>query len=105
VRKLFTDPEVKPASEVSNLTWKPADLEGLVQYLVHEKQFSEERVRSAVDKMNAAKGKASQNRLESFFKVRMECRMFHAGCLTENNTMSMFGVAYRMQKFSLCELL
>lgn len=69
VRKLFVEPEVTPPSELTNLAWKPADLDGLVQYLVHEKQFSEERVRSAVEKMNAAKGKASQNRLESFFKV------------------------------------
>jgi hypothetical protein len=52
------------------LTWKPADMDGLVAYLVNEKQFSEERVRSAVEKMNAARGKATQNRLESFFKVR-----------------------------------
>lgn len=63
------EPQVTPASDL-DLTWKPVDAEGLVAYLVHEKQFSEERVRSAVDKMNAAKGKASQNRLESFFKVR-----------------------------------
>lgn len=69
VRKLFVEPKVTPVSELTNLTWKPADLDGLVQYLVHDKQFSEERVRSAVEKMNAAKGKASQNRLESFFKV------------------------------------
>jgi hypothetical protein len=78
VRKLFTDPEVKQVSEISNVTWKPADLEGLVKYLVHEKQFSEERVRSAVDKMNAAKGKASQNRMESFFNVRSACNVYHS---------------------------
>ena len=69
VRKLFVEPEVTRPSELTSLAWKPADLDGLVQYLVHEKQFPEERVRSAVEKMNAAKGKASQNRLESFFKV------------------------------------
>lgn len=69
VRKLFVEPEVTQASELTNLTWKAPDLDGLVAYLVHDKQFSEERVRSAVDKMNSAKGKSSQNRLESFFKV------------------------------------
>ena len=69
VRKLFVEPDVTPAKDLGNLTWKAPDLEGLLSYLVHEKQFSEERVRSAVEKMNAAKSKSSQNRLESFFKV------------------------------------
>ena len=32
-----------------------------------EKNFNEDRVRSTVKKINAAKGKASQGRLESFF--------------------------------------
>jgi len=32
-----------------------------------EKNFSEDRVRSTVKKINAAKGKANQGRLESFF--------------------------------------
>lgn len=77
VRALFKKPEVIDPSEMEALVWKPADLDGLVAYLVHDKQFSEERVRSAVDKMNAAKGKATQNRLESFFKVRDErCAWF-----------------------------
>jgi hypothetical protein len=80
VRQLFVNPEVIHADEMPALVWKAPDEEALVQWLVHEKQFSEERVRSAVAKMVAAKGKATQNRLESFFKVSVgivHCRLVH----------------------------
>lgn len=69
VRQLFLQPEVIAPADLPALAWKPPDEEGLVQWLCHEKQFSEERVRGAVAKMVAAKGKANQNRLESFFRV------------------------------------
>eukprot|EP01025_Chloroclados_australasicus_P065728 TRINITY_DN8959_c0_g1_i1.p3 TRINITY_DN8959_c0_g1~~TRINITY_DN8959_c0_g1_i1.p3 ORF type:complete len:159 (-),score=27.03 TRINITY_DN8959_c0_g1_i1:502-978(-) len=70
VRELFVKPEVLPEDDpnASKPVWKAPDLDGLVAYLVHEKQFSEERVRSTVDKVIAARGKSTQNRLESFFK-------------------------------------
>ena len=32
-----------------------------------EKTFAEERIRKAIDRINAAKGKGAQGRLESFF--------------------------------------
>lgn len=44
-----------------------ADIEGLVKYLVEEKNFSEERVRRTGNKINASRGKSTQGRLESFF--------------------------------------
>jgi hypothetical protein len=69
VRKLFVQPEVLPAEQLPPLVWKAPDEDALVLWLVNDKQFSEDRVRSAVTKMNAAKSKSSQNRLESFFKV------------------------------------
>lgn len=34
---------------------------------MHEKTFTEDRIRKAIDRITAAKGKASQGRLESFF--------------------------------------
>ena len=70
MRQLFLEPEVLPAENIGNLVWKAPDEEALVAWLVHEKQFSEERVRGAIAKMVAAKGKATQNRMESFFQVR-----------------------------------
>ncbi len=39
------------------------------QYLVHEKNFSEDRVRKTIARIVANKGKANQGRLESFFSV------------------------------------
>ena len=39
----------------------------LLQYLVEEKQFDENRVRKAIERLQKCKGKNSQNRLESFF--------------------------------------
>ena len=44
-----------------------AAAEGLIQFLVHQKSFNEQRVRNAVDRINAAKSKSAQGRLESFF--------------------------------------
>lgn len=48
------------AETVPALKWGDCDEEGLVTYLVGEKNFSEERVRSAIRKLNANKGKSSQ---------------------------------------------
>jgi flap endonuclease-1 len=68
VRELFRKPEILAADQL-DLQWKAPDTDGLVAFLVHDKQFSEERVRSAIDRMNAARSKSTQGRLETFFKV------------------------------------
>ena len=49
------------------LKWSEPDVEGLLQYLVQEKQFDEGRVRKAIERLQKCKGKNSQGRLESFF--------------------------------------
>lgn len=54
------EPDVFTAETVPALKWGDCDEEGLVSYLVGEKNFSEERVRSAIRKLNANKGKSSQ---------------------------------------------
>ena len=66
-RRLFLQPEVVEVSTLPEFKWTDPDEEGLVQFLVREKTFNEDRVRKAVEKIRAAKGKANQNRLESFF--------------------------------------
>lgn len=38
-----------------------------MDFLVREKTFAEDRVRKAIERINSAKSKASQGRLESFF--------------------------------------
>ena len=65
-RALFVTPEVIDTSTVE-LKWTEPDVEGMLQYLVQEKQFDEGRVRKAIERLQKCKGKNSQNRLESFF--------------------------------------
>jgi hypothetical protein len=66
-RELFLKPEVVDVEALPEFKWTPPDEEGLVAFLVGEKTFAEDRVRKAIEKIKAAKGKASQNRMESFF--------------------------------------
>ena len=65
-RKLFVEPEVCDAESVE-LKWGECDVAGLKQFLVEEKQFAEERVNKAIERMQKCKGKSNQGRLESFF--------------------------------------
>lgn len=48
--------------------WTAPDVEGLVQFLVTEKGFSEDRVRNAAVKLTKNVKTAQQARLEGFFK-------------------------------------
>jgi hypothetical protein len=45
---------------VPTLKWVAADEEGLVKFLVGEKSFNEDRIRKAVQRINAAKSKSTQ---------------------------------------------
>ena len=65
-RKLFKNPDVVDTNGME-LKFTAPDEEGVVDFLVKQKQFSEDRVRNALKKLKAAKGKSSQNRLETFF--------------------------------------
>jgi len=67
-RRLFTSPDVTPASEI-DLKWEKPDEEGLVAYMCGEKGFSEDRIRNGCKKLDKARGGATQGRLDSFFKV------------------------------------
>merc|ERR1719341_15053 len=67
-RRLFTAPDVTPASEI-DLKWEKPDEEVLVAYMCGEKGFAEERIRNGIKKLDKAQGGATQGRLDSFFKV------------------------------------
>jgi len=67
-RRLFTAPDVTPASEV-DLKWEKPDEEALVAYMCGEKGFAEERIRNGCKKLEKARGGATQGRLDTFFKV------------------------------------
>lgn len=67
-RQLFIKPDVVNVDDVK-LEWKDADEEGVINYLVTEKNFSEERVKTGLKRLKDCKGKASQKRLDSFFQT------------------------------------
>ena len=49
-----------PGADLPPLKWSAPDEEGLVQFLVTEKSFSEDRIRKGVQRIRDARGKASQ---------------------------------------------
>lgn len=68
-RELFLNPDVRSAEDPEcDFKWEAPDVEGLVQFLVHEKGFSEDRVRSAAQRLGKNVKTAQQSRLEGFFK-------------------------------------
>ncbi|XP_010240833.1 PREDICTED: flap endonuclease 1 isoform X3 [Nelumbo nucifera] len=67
-RRLFKEPLVSADGEQLELKWTPPDEEGLINFLVNENGFNNDRVTKAIEKIKAAKNKSSQGRLESFFK-------------------------------------
>lgn len=68
-RRLFKEPEVLAEDAIPPLKWNAPDMDGLTQFLVTEMNFNEDRVRRAVEKINACRGKSNQGRLDGFFTV------------------------------------
>jgi flap endonuclease-1 len=68
-RALFFEPDVRQADHPEcDFKWEAPDVEGLVQFLVGEKGFSEDRVRGAAAKLTKNLKSSQQARLEGFFK-------------------------------------
>ncbi len=67
IREIFLHPKVTDNYE---LAWKEPDMEGLIEFMCGERDFSKDRVRRAYEKMNAGmseiKGKATT--LEAWFE-------------------------------------
>lgn len=68
-RELFKHPDVQEASKLE-IKWTQPDVEGLVDFLVKEKGFSEARVRKGAEKLTKENTGAMQGRLEDFFKIK-----------------------------------
>jgi len=69
-RALFVQPDVLDVkAPEAEFRWKDCDAEGLKQYLIEEKQFGEERVNKAIERLQKCKGKQAQGRMDSFFTV------------------------------------
>jgi len=64
IRDLFLRPRV---TDDYALAWREPDVEGAKRMLVDEHDFSEERVQSALDKLEDARGKTGQRNLDQWF--------------------------------------
>ncbi|KAK5071841.1 Elongation of fatty acids protein 2 [Lithohypha guttulata] len=68
-RELFLNPDVRSADDPEcDFKWEAPDVEGLVQFLVHEKGFNEDRVRNSAQRLTKTTKVAQQARMEGFFK-------------------------------------
>lgn len=68
-RLLFLEPDVRSAEDPEcDFKWEAPDLDGLIKFLVEEKHFNEDRVRSGASKLTKNMKTAQQSRLEGFFK-------------------------------------
>ncbi|KXS20171.1 PIN domain-like protein [Gonapodya prolifera JEL478] len=68
-RRLFKTPDVTDPESVE-LKWEDPDEDGIVEFLVKDKGFNEERIRNAVKKLQKQRGQATQGRLDTFFTVK-----------------------------------
>lgn len=69
-RQLFVQPDVIDVEAPEcDFKWTDCDADGLRKYLVEEKQFGEERINKAIERLQKCRGKSSQGRLDTFFKV------------------------------------
>ncbi|GAB1205739.1 Elongation of fatty acids protein 2 [Aspergillus pseudonomiae] len=68
-RELFLNPDVREASHPDcDFKWEAPDIEGLVEFLVKDKGFNEDRVRNGAARLQKNLKTAQQSRLEGFFK-------------------------------------
>ncbi|KAL8404400.1 hypothetical protein RB594_009302 [Gaeumannomyces avenae] len=68
-RDLFFNPDVRPADHPDcDFKWEKPDIDGLINFLVTEKGFSEDRVRSGAARLEKNLKTSQQQRLEGFFK-------------------------------------
>lgn len=67
-RELFRNPEITKADEIS-LKWKEPDVDGLIDYMVRQKGFSEDRIKAGAEKLKKGLKGGIQGRLDGFFTV------------------------------------
>ncbi|KAK9649514.1 Elongation of fatty acids protein 2 [Aspergillus fumigatus] len=68
-RELFLHPDVREADHPEcDFKWEAPDVEALVEFLVKDKGFNEDRVRNGATRLQKNLKTAQQSRLEGFFK-------------------------------------
>ncbi|KAF9210158.1 Elongation of fatty acids protein 2 [Haplosporangium sp. Z 27] len=65
-RELFLKPVVTDPSTIE-IKWESPDVEGLIEFLVRDKGFSEDRVRKGCERLEKNLKTATQGRLDGFF--------------------------------------
>ena len=72
-RDLFKNPEVIDDKEIleKKLVWDKPNEEGLKEWLIGSKCFTETKVSNGIERLNKCQGKKNQSRLDSFFKSTM----------------------------------
>ena len=68
-RSLFLTPDVTPAENVA-LKWTDPNEEEIVEFMVRQKGFNEERIRNGVKKIIKSRQQSTQGRLDDFFKLK-----------------------------------
>ncbi|KAK8829775.1 hypothetical protein WA577_001169, partial [Blastocystis sp. JDR] len=68
-RELFKNPEVVKGEDVK-ISFSEVNREGLKEFLVNDKGFNPERVDGYIEKLQKAKDKCKQKRMDSFFTVK-----------------------------------
>ncbi|KAI8138898.1 flap endonuclease 1 [Fennellomyces sp. T-0311] len=68
-RGLFREAEVKPASEIQ-IKWEAPNVEELVDFMVKDKGFSEERIRNKCGALAKNVNAPTQKRMSDFFSVK-----------------------------------
>ncbi|MGC8585600.1 MAG: flap endonuclease-1 [Thermoplasmata archaeon] len=64
IRKIFLRPDV---TENYRVEWKDYNENGLMEFMVHEHNFSEERIRGAIEKLKVFKKVRSQKNIDQWF--------------------------------------
>lgn len=67
-KELFMNPEITQADDL-DFKWTEPDTEGLVEFIVKKKGFSEERIRSGAEKLKKGLKGGVQGRLDGFLTV------------------------------------
>lgn len=72
-KELFLHPDVRDADDpLCDFKWDQPDIDGLVKFLVEEKGFNEDRVRSGAARLGKNLKTQQQSRLEGFFKPKQK---------------------------------
>lgn len=68
-KDLFVNPDVIKSDEI-DLKWNPPKEEELIEFMVNKNGFSEDRIKSGIERLKKNLKKGNQKRLDGFFKVK-----------------------------------